>query len=55
MTVSTSVGVGGSWCAVDDGSARARVVDAGVNFIDTADVYGDGRSGGGSLPGRCPR
>jgi aryl-alcohol dehydrogenase-like predicted oxidoreductase len=39
--------IGGSWGAVDDGeSMRAlhAAVDAGVNFIDTADVYGDGRS-----------
>ncbi len=39
--------IGGSWGEVDDGqSMRAlhAAVDAGVNFIDTADVYGDGRS-----------
>jgi len=39
--------IGGSWGAVDDDvSMRAlhAAVDAGVNFIDTADVYGDGRS-----------
>jgi len=39
--------IGGSWGAVDDEqSMRAlhAAVDAGVNFIDTADVYGDGRS-----------
>jgi aryl-alcohol dehydrogenase-like predicted oxidoreductase len=39
--------IGGSWGAVDDKeSLRAlhRAVDLGVNFIDTADVYGDGRS-----------
>jgi len=39
--------IGGSWGAVDDSeSLRAlhAAVDAGVNFIDTADVYGDGRS-----------
>jgi aryl-alcohol dehydrogenase-like predicted oxidoreductase len=39
--------IGGTWGEVDDGeSLRAlhRAVDAGVNFIDTADVYGDGRS-----------
>ena len=39
--------IGGSWGAVDDeASMRAlhAAVDAGVNFIDTADVYGDGRS-----------
>ena len=39
--------IGGSWGEVDDdASMRAlhAAVDAGVNFIDTADVYGDGRS-----------
>jgi aryl-alcohol dehydrogenase-like predicted oxidoreductase len=39
--------IGGAWGDVDDGeSLRAlhRAVDSGVNFIDTADVYGDGRS-----------
>jgi aryl-alcohol dehydrogenase-like predicted oxidoreductase len=39
--------IGGAWGAVDDEqSMRAlhAAVDAGVNFIDTADVYGDGRS-----------
>jgi aryl-alcohol dehydrogenase-like predicted oxidoreductase len=39
--------IGGSWGAVDDDeSMRAlhAAVDAGTNFIDTADVYGDGRS-----------
>ena len=39
--------VGGFWGTVDDGeSMRAlhAAVDHGVNFIDTADVYGDGRS-----------
>lgn len=39
--------IGGFWGAVDDAeSLRAlhAAVDAGVNFIDTADVYGDGRS-----------
>ena len=39
--------IGGFWGAVDDDeSMRAlhAAVDAGVNFIDTADVYGDGRS-----------
>jgi len=41
-------GIGGSaWGGADDGeSMRAlhAAIDAGVNFIDTADVYGDGRS-----------
>jgi aryl-alcohol dehydrogenase-like predicted oxidoreductase len=39
--------IGGFWGAVDDDeSMRAlhAAVDAGVNFIDTADVYGDGHS-----------
>src|SRR5215218_1296711 len=39
--------IGGSWGDVsDDDSLRAlhRAIDTGVNFIDTADVYGDGRS-----------
>lgn len=39
--------IGGFWGAVDDAeSMRAleAAVDAGVNFIDTADVYGDGHS-----------
>jgi aryl-alcohol dehydrogenase-like predicted oxidoreductase len=39
--------IGASWGAVDDAESLAalhRAVDLGVNFIDTADVYGDGRS-----------
>ncbi len=39
--------IGGAWGSVDDEeSLRAlhAALDAGVNFIDTADVYGDGRS-----------
>ncbi|HEX5216266.1 MAG TPA: aldo/keto reductase [Vicinamibacterales bacterium] len=39
--------IGGFWGKVDDEeSMRAlhAAVDAGVNFFDTADVYGDGRS-----------
>jgi aryl-alcohol dehydrogenase-like predicted oxidoreductase len=39
--------IGGSWGAVDDRESMAALhaaVDLGVNFIDTADVYGDGRS-----------
>jgi len=39
--------IGGSWGQVDDDqSMRAlhAAIDSGVNFIDTADVYGDGRS-----------
>ncbi|MCC6293651.1 MAG: aldo/keto reductase [Bryobacterales bacterium] len=39
--------IGGSWGEVDDGQSMEALhaaVDAGVNFIDTADVYGMGRS-----------
>ena len=39
--------IGASWGEVDDDAARAALhaaLDAGVTFIDTADVYGDGRS-----------
>jgi aryl-alcohol dehydrogenase-like predicted oxidoreductase len=39
--------IGGSWGALDDRSAMAALhaaIDAGVNFVDTADVYGDGHS-----------
>jgi aryl-alcohol dehydrogenase-like predicted oxidoreductase len=39
--------IGGFWGPVEDGesmSALHAAVDAGVNFVDTADVYGDGRS-----------
>jgi aryl-alcohol dehydrogenase-like predicted oxidoreductase len=39
--------IGGSWGAVDDEESMRTLhaaIDAGVNFIDTADVYGDGRS-----------
>src|SRR5512136_2721649 len=39
--------IGGTWGPVDDAeSLRAlhAALDSGVNFIDTADVYGDGRS-----------
>ena len=39
--------IGASWGAVDDGESLAalhRAVDLGCNFIDTADVYGDGHS-----------
>jgi aryl-alcohol dehydrogenase-like predicted oxidoreductase len=39
--------IGGSWGSVDDATSLAALhaaLDAGVNFIDTADVYGDGRS-----------
>jgi aryl-alcohol dehydrogenase-like predicted oxidoreductase len=48
----TSVGfgawaIGGTWGEVSEYDAKATLhaaLEAGVNFIDTADVYGDGRS-----------
>ena len=39
--------LGGEWGTVSDAEAYAtlnRAVDLGVNFLDTADVYGDGHS-----------
>jgi aryl-alcohol dehydrogenase-like predicted oxidoreductase len=39
--------IGGAWGAQTDADSMAslhRAVDLGVNFFDTADVYGDGRS-----------
>ena len=39
--------IGGAWGSVDDGEsmdALRAALDCGVNFIDTADVYGMGRS-----------
>ena len=39
--------IGGSWGSVDDKesiTALHKALDLGVNFIDTADVYGDGHS-----------
>jgi aryl-alcohol dehydrogenase-like predicted oxidoreductase len=39
--------IGGAWGTVDDTQSMAALhaaIDAGVNFIDTADVYGMGRS-----------
>ena len=39
--------IGGAWGTVDDRESLAalhKAIDLGVNFIDTADVYGDGRS-----------
>jgi aryl-alcohol dehydrogenase-like predicted oxidoreductase len=39
--------IGSGWGAVDDRTSLAalhRAVDLGVNFFDTADVYGNGRS-----------
>jgi len=40
-------GIGGSWGDVSEHDAREvlkKALDKGVNFFDTADVYGDGRS-----------
>jgi aryl-alcohol dehydrogenase-like predicted oxidoreductase len=39
--------IGGTWGPVDDAESMAalhRALDRGVNFFDTADVYGDGHS-----------
>jgi len=39
--------IGCAWGTVDDKdslSALNKALDMGVNFFDTADVYGDGRS-----------
>jgi aryl-alcohol dehydrogenase-like predicted oxidoreductase len=39
--------IGGLWGKVSDAEAMSalnQAIDSGVNFIDTADVYGDGRS-----------
>ena len=39
--------IGGTWGTVDDDESMAALhaaLDAGVDFFDTADVYGDGRS-----------
>ena len=39
--------IGGTWGPVQDDESLAalhRAVELGVNFFDTADVYGDGRS-----------
>jgi aryl-alcohol dehydrogenase-like predicted oxidoreductase len=39
--------IGGAWGTVSDAESIAALhtaIDMGVNFIDTADVYGDGRS-----------
>lgn len=39
--------IGGAWGSVSDDESLAALheaLDCGVNFIDTADVYGDGRS-----------
>jgi len=39
--------IGGSWTAISDDSAQkilTKAIDNGVNFFDTADAYGDGKS-----------
>lgn len=39
--------IGGTWGEVSHGDAKSALhaaLDAGISFIDTADVYGDGRS-----------
>ncbi len=39
--------IGGAWGSVSDKESMAalnKAIDCGVNFIDTADVYGEGRS-----------
>ena len=39
--------IGGTWGPVEDSNSMAalhKALDLGVNFFDTADVYGDGRS-----------
>src|SRR5712672_1268723 len=39
--------IGGTWGTVEDQESLAalhKALDLGVNFFDTADVYGDGRS-----------
>ncbi len=39
--------IGGAWGNVSDDESMAalnKAIDSGVNFIDTADVYGGGRS-----------
>ena len=39
--------IGGAWGNVSDADAMAalhKAVDSGINFLDTADVYGNGRS-----------
>jgi len=39
--------IGGAWGSVSDDESLAalhKAIDSGVNFLDTADVYGDGRS-----------
>ena len=39
--------IGGAWGNVSDAESLAalhKAIDSGINFLDTADVYGDGRS-----------
>ena len=39
--------IGGAWGTVSDSDSLAalnQAIDSGINFLDTADVYGDGRS-----------
>ena len=39
--------IGADWGSVDDKDSLAalhRAIDLGINFVDTADVYGMGRS-----------
>jgi aryl-alcohol dehydrogenase-like predicted oxidoreductase len=39
--------IGGSWGQVSDEDSKTalhKAIDSGINFIDTADVYGGGRS-----------
>src|SRR5881227_3953102 len=39
--------IGGTWGHIDDDASMAalhKALDLGVNFFDTADVYGDGHS-----------
>ena len=46
-SVSAAWAIGGTWGSVQDSDLLAalhRALDLGVNFFDTADVYGDGRS-----------
>ena len=40
-------GIGGNWVDVSERGAREvlkKALDQGINFFDTADVYGNGRS-----------
>jgi len=44
--------IGGTWGAVEDKESLAalhRALDFGVNFFDTADVYGQGRCASKSI------